>query len=401
MGSSTSEDEEKSRTFSREEMERRHLRIREGMQARGMDCLVAVDSDIIRYIAGAGKHATPHKPGDVTGVLVFPLLGEAVLLVATSFHAAQIQRGSSVAVTSVAFKKGQPEGVRIREYGLDAAERLKALGIERGNVGLASWRGVPAYLMEDLRSELPRVNFASAGDLVTECRRIKSPEELQLVRKAAEGADAGIQAIVEVARPGISEAELVAACDYAMVRAGCERGSMLLLGSGPFDEMKGAITDASQSQRKLRKGDIILNELSPMYHGYNAQLCVPVSVGGPPPASFTERMTIDMALYDLTLGLLKPGNRQGDIDKRVKELADKRAPGRFKRAWALQAHELDHGRDRLTLETLKPGMVWVNHPWTVPASAGGYEGHTIGNTVIITEGEPEVTSRWPREAVIV
>ena len=79
------------------------------------------------------------------------------------------------------------------------------------------------------------------------------------MRKAAGGADAGIQAIVEAARPGITEAELVAACDYAMVRAGCERGSMLLLGTGPFDKMEGAIMDTSQSRKKVRKGDVILN----------------------------------------------------------------------------------------------------------------------------------------------
>ena len=153
------------------------------------------------------------------------------------------------------------------------------------------------------------------------------------MRKAAEGADAGIQAIVEAARPGVTEAELVAACDYAMVRAGCERGLMPLLGTGPFDKMEGAIMDTSQSRKKVRKGDIILNELSPIYCGYNAQLCVPICVGGAPPASFLERMKIDNALYDLAFGLLRPGNRQGDIDRKVKELADKLAPGRFKRAW--------------------------------------------------------------------
>ena len=74
-----SDTEEDARSFSRQEMERRHMRIREGMQLRGLACLVAVDNDIIRYIAGAAKHATPHKPGDVTGVLIFPLLGEPVL----------------------------------------------------------------------------------------------------------------------------------------------------------------------------------------------------------------------------------------------------------------------------------------------------------------------------------
>lgn len=401
MGKAGNPGEEAVLKFTPQEFERRHNKIREGMQFRNMDCLVVVDRDIIQYISGAAGHTTAHKTATAAGVLLFPLVGTPVLYVVSSFHAAMMEKESSISVRGVSFRKGQPEGVRIRDYSAEIIGTIKELGIEKRTVGLASWRSVPAYLFEELRRELPYTHFISASDLMMTCRRIKSAEELEFVRRAAECADAGIQALVETAHTGVTEAELVAACDYAMVKAGSERGSMLLLGSGPFEEMQGAITEVTKSRRKLSEGDIILNELSPIYEGYTAQVCVPIALGGRIPQSFRDRMKVDKVLYELTLNELRPGKRYGEIDRKVFETAEKLLPGFYKRAWTLQPHEIDPGLDRITFEELRPGTVWVNHPWTVPASGKGYEGHTVGNTVIVTEGEPEVTSRWPCEIVVV
>lgn len=389
-------EQEKVLAFSQSEFERRHKKIREGMQLRNIECLLVVDIPNIRYISGVFV-ATPMS----SGVLIFPLLETPNMLVMAPHTAARMEKASYIPINAVSFRKGQPGGVRIREFAPDIVSRVKELGIEKRTIGLASWRAVPAYLFEELKRELPYANFVSAGDVLLECRRTKSAEELECIRKAAQIADVGIQALVNTARPGVTEADLVAACDYAMVRAGCDRGTMLLLDSGPFEEKQGAIGDTSQSQRRLQKGDIILNELSPLYKGYNVQLCVPISVHGDVPKSFTDRMNIDNELYEFTLNELRPGRRYGEIEKRVFELAEKLAPRFYRRVWSLQANETDPGQDRLTFVEFKPGMVWINHPWTEPASGKGHEGHTIGNTVIITEGEPEVTSRWPRELVVV
>ncbi|MBN2062342.1 MAG: aminopeptidase P family protein [Deltaproteobacteria bacterium] len=401
MGKSGYPGEGKVLKFTPQEFERRQNKIRAGMQFRNMECLVVVDRDIIQYISGAAGHTTAHKAATGSGVLIFPLVETPVLFVVSSFHAAMMQKESSIPVRGVSFRKGQPEGVRIRDYSAEIIDTIKELGIEKRTIGLASWRSVPAYLFEEIKRELPYADFISASDLMMECRRTKSAEELEFVRRAAECADAGIQALVETARPGVTEAELVAACDYAMVKAGSDRGSMLLLGAGPFEEMQGAITEVTKSRRKLKEGDIILNELSPIFEGYTAQVCVPISIGGQIPQSFKDRMNVDKALYELALNELRQGNRYGEIDKKVFEAAEKLVPGFYKRAWALQPHEIDPALDRITLEELRPGTVWVNHPWTVPASGKGYEGHTIGNTVIVTEDEPEVTSRWPCEIVVI
>jgi Xaa-Pro aminopeptidase len=382
--------------FSTQEIIRRHRKIREMMQLRGIDCLIITGNTgynnslaaDLRYVAGLSGLAA-----DGTYILL-PLMGEPVYLAPSPFMAARIEKQCPIPVAPVAFKKG----TRIRDYASDLVTRIKDLGLEKGTIGIVSMRVMPAGAYMDIRRDLPYANFVSAGDVLLECRMIKSSEELEFIRKAGECADKGIEAIVEAAHPGVTEAELTASCDYAMVRAGADRGPFILLGSNPWEKFQGSVGDTSQSQRKLQKGDIILTELSPSYGGYYAQLCVPISVGGNVPRSFTKLLNIDKEIYQLALEELRPGNTVAAIEEKIFKLASRR--GDFRRAWALQSVELAESFFKFDVE-IKTNMSYVIHPWTEFSSGKGLEGHTIGNTVIITGGEPEQVTRSPLDLIVV
>jgi len=388
--------EDKTLLFSSEEYVRRHRKIREVMQLRGIDCLIITGNTgynnslaaDIRYVTGLTGLAA-----DGTYIL-FPLMGEPVYLAPSPFMAARIEKQCSIPISPVAFKKG----TRIRDYASDLAGRIKDLGLEKSTIGIVSMRVMPVGVYMDLKKELPSANFVSAGDVLLGCRMIKSLEELEFIRKAGECADKGMGAIIEAAHPGVTEAELTARCDYAMIRAGVDRGPFILLGSNPWEKFQGAIGDASQSQRKLQKSDIILTELSPSYGGYYVQLCVPISVGGSVPRSFTELLKVDQEIHQLALEELRPGNTVAAIEEKIFKLASRR--GNFRRAWALQSVELAESFFKFDLE-IKANMSYVIHPWTEFSSGKGLEGHTIGNTVIITGGEPEQVNQSPLDLVVV
>jgi len=59
--------------------------------------------------------------------------------------------------------------------------------------------------------------------------------------------------------------------------------------------------------------------------------------------------------------------------------------------------------DRIPKRTvLRPGMTIVNHPWIeYPPKKGEMGGHIIGDTYIITEGEPKCLSKVPFELVVI
>jgi Xaa-Pro aminopeptidase len=388
--------ESKTLLFSSQEYARRHRKIREVMQLRGIDCLIITGNTgynnslaaDIRYVTGLSGLAA-----DGTYIL-FPLMGEPVYLAPSPFMAARIEKQCSIPISPVAFKKG----TRIRDYASDLAGRIKDLGLEKSTIGIVSMRVMPVSVYMDIKKELPSANFVSAGDVLLGCRMIKSAEELEFIRKAGECADKGMEAIIEAAHPGVTEAELTARCDYAMIRAGVDRGPFILLGSNPWEKIQGAIGDASQSQKKLQKGDIILNELSPSYGGYYVQLCVPISIGGSTPRSFRELLKIDQEIHQLALEELRPGNTIMAIEAKIFKLASRR--GNFRRAWALQSVELAESFFKFDVE-IKENMSYVIHPWTEFSSGKGLEGHTIGNTVIITGGEPEQVNKSPLDLVVV
>jgi Xaa-Pro dipeptidase len=380
--------------FSSQEFARRHGKIRELMQQRGLDCLIIAGhtgyhhsfAADLRYVTGLSGLAL-----DGTCAL-FPLQGEPVYLGASPFMVARVQRHCSISAQPVAFKPG----TRIRDYASDLANRIKDLGLAQGTIGIVSLRTLSASAFMDLRQELPHANFLAAGDLLLECRMIKSAEELACIRRAAACADKGIAAMVKAARPGITEAELTARCDYAMIRAGADRGPFILLGSNSWDQFQGTIGEASHSRKQLRPGDIVLTELSPSYGGYYVQLCIPIYLGKRAPRAFTQLLEIHKEIYWLALDKLRSGKRILQIEEEVFELAAAR--GQFRRAWTLQSVELAEAFFKFDVE-LEPNMSYVLHPWTEYSSGQGFQGHTIGNTVLVTDNEPRQLSRLPLDLV--
>jgi Xaa-Pro aminopeptidase len=383
-------------TFSTQEFERRHRKIRELMQLRGIDCLVVTGHNGGFGSAGADIRYVSGLPGAILTdgpYMIFPLFGEPVGITSSTFAAGWAQKTTSIPMKAVSFKKG----TRIRDYTTDVVARIKELDLERGTIGIVTMRVMPAYVYTGLQKELPYANLVSAGDILLESRMIKSPEESDFMRRSGVCADAGLAAIVEAARPGITELELVALCDAAMVAAGSERGNFILLGSSPWSEMEGTISGGTE--RILTKGDVIFTEITSNYQGYYTQLCCPISLGARQPDSFRKFLEIEKAMYKLAYDELRPGNTVAAIDAKVAKLAASMG-GDFRRAWALQISEAAESFFRLDTE-LKAGMCYVIHPWAEPRSGKGYNGHTVGNTCIVTDGKPEVLNRSVQELMVV
>jgi Xaa-Pro dipeptidase len=258
-------------------------------------------------------------------------------------------------------------------------------------------RVMPAGVYLELEEYLPQAKLMPAGDVLLECRRIKSNEEQEFMLMAGRCADAGIEALMKSARPGVSERELVNAIEFAMIEEGAQRGNFILLTSAPWEERNNSIGIPARPERKLQKGDLILNELCPNYSGYYVQQCIPISVDIREidmPDSFRELFALHKEMYQTARTELRPGTTVADIERKIAKLTSSR--GDFARTWALQVGELAESHFRLNYAEIKPGMTWVNHPWTEPPRGKlGHRGHFLGNTLIVTEDGPEVTSKIP------
>ena len=207
--------------------------------------------------------------------------------------------------------------------------------------------------------------------------------------------------MAEVARPGITEHELIAACEAAMIRNGAEVGSFSLFNTKQWPDGWGF--PYSGTYRKLQKGDVILNELTPCYGGYYVQLCRPISLGKPSD-SFMEHHEIWKEMYNIARAGFRAGNVLSEIDAKVNKYALSKKPFTQARA-AFQMMDSIVTEPRVDF-ILRPNMVFQIHPWCNPPEPDmkarkNHMGHIVGDTCIVTDGEAECVSKLPMEVTIV
>lgn len=213
-------------------------------------------------------------------------------------------------------------GVPIVEWGgYDPSERvaarLRAIGAERGRVGLVGANakfsmGMPYQHHERVRAALPGLELVDVTGPFQRLRLVKSEEEIAWLRRAAALTDKAILAVAEAAVPGVSEIELVAAGEGAYrPEGGMPR--IMFLRSMAMDEPNGCLPAQTPSARRLRSGDVVITELSASYWGYTGQIQRVIFVDAEPTAEWARMLGVAREAYDAIAGVLRPGATEADV----------------------------------------------------------------------------------------
>ncbi len=382
--------------FSADEGRRRHDRIRELMDYEGIDCLV---------IAG---HTGNHR-GQFANIryvsnyinwfgdeyCLFPLNGEPTLFVWQWMHEFWARKvswiGDIVASGALDQQMTYPELI---------AQKIRDRGLERSKIGLVSEKTMPAYVYKGLLQLLPATTLVDAPHVLIIPRLLKSADELEFVRRAGECADKGFDAMVRAARPGVTEYDVIAECERAMIKAGAEPGSQLLFCAKQWPDGWGL--PHGGSNRRLQAGDILLMELSPCYGGYYSHLLRPISLGVPS-ADFLHTFELHKEMYLRAREELRPGNISTEIEARVGQWAMSNSGFSFASPLIQFMDDCQSGPFRTMLA---PGQVFAIHPYTrAPQSElqalTGHVGHILGDVCIVREGDPESVTKLPLEVVVV
>ena len=178
----------------------------------------------------------------------------------------------------------------------------KRLGIEKATVGLtaANWDMVRGVLGED---------FVDASTLIRDLRRVKSTAEIACHRRAAELADAALEAGIEQTRAGAFEGDILAAMQGAVFKGGGDyAGNEFILGSGP-----GALLCRYYSGRRhLDATDQLTIEWAGAYARYHAAMMRTLVVG--PPSDLQKRMhTACVEALEACEAAMIPGDPMGNV----------------------------------------------------------------------------------------
>ncbi|MGH3503995.1 MAG: M24 family metallopeptidase [Nocardioidaceae bacterium] len=282
--------------FGSEEIARRVETVRAEMRSRQLDALVVVGPENIYYLTGLNFQGYFSLT-----VLLLPLEGTPLLV------AREMER-STISV--------QAPSVVLAPYDDDAdpahtvADVVAEATVPGGMVGveLAAMFFPPA-VWDRVRTELPDRAWIDASGLVVDVRAVKSPHELDAIRRAAQISDRAVQAGVAAASSEATEREVAGAVYAQLVRAGSEHP-----GFAPLIRGTDILTHehVTWRDRQLATGTSLLMELSASVYRYHAPLTRMVAIGEQP-AGEARAAEIACAGLDAVRAALVPGAISGGV----------------------------------------------------------------------------------------
>jgi Xaa-Pro dipeptidase len=249
-----------------------------------------------------------------------------------------------------------------------------------GQIGVAGLELMQARFVHAIEESAPVV---SATSCIEEMRRVKSPEEIECLKRAASLSDRGYRHFAEVIEPGMTEYELVAEVEAFLKTNGAE-DNFMLIGSGGV-EVTGM---KPPTERKFQWGDSVTTELTPQVDGYWAQICRTL-VLGEPSAEQRQSFSIFSEAQSAAENLLKPGVDISDVARVQNDVFRKYGFGDYTgpKYTRVRGHNLGLHPDEspYVLEdvhyVIKEGMVVIAHPNTyLPLS--GYM--VFGDSLMVT-----------------
>jgi Xaa-Pro aminopeptidase len=216
------------------------------------------------------------EPGGALLLKVRGGVGEGQLFVADKEPAAEVWTGTRLGVEGARAATGLSTA---SATGLGAAVRAALRPNDTLLVANDTSSGNPVgELLHELRTSNPTLATRSAAQKIGRLRAIKSPRELDLIRKAAQLTLIGFDAAVSATAPGRYEFELEAALKSAYRRNGADGadGFPPIIASG--DNATTLHYEANDS--KLPDDGMVLMDVGAAYHDYVADFTRTIPVSG-------------------------------------------------------------------------------------------------------------------------
>ena len=199
--------------FSDAEYQRRFDATREQMKRLGLAVLIACGGPNHWSWGGGMRWLSNHwEWHGMSAYVVVPPEGEPVLICGPGgAHREAVRRATPL------------KDVRHSRWGKSGdviVDLIKEWGLADATIGISYVDPVfghhlPVDEWDRIRDGLPEATLERVGDFFHELVHIKSPEEIECVRKAGQLMDQAFHAMISIARPGVTEYQLAAAATHA------------------------------------------------------------------------------------------------------------------------------------------------------------------------------------------
>ena len=374
------------------ELNKRLSNVRLKMAKNKVDCVIITIPENIYYLT-----ELDHWGFFACHLLVVPKEGE-MILICRAMERITVENQ----VKNVQFF-GHADNEDPADYVFSA---LSDLGLLNSRIGLEkSSLFLTARLAESIQLKTKGVEWQDTSTLVSDLRLVKSPLEMEYVRKAAKAADVGMLAAIEAVHNGASDYEVSAECSRAMILAGSEYA-----GFGPFIRPGSRLGEEHTTWRGeiFGKGEAVFLEIAASYRKYQAPMGRLIYVDhAPEGAEFSAQLAIDgmNAIHKA----IKPGAKSGDAYAAWREVAKQGGLENYERhhcgylvsigfppSWTGGSMVTSLApNSELKLEI---GMTFHTHSWFTNTDCVDY---FISNTALLTKNGCEVlTNETPVTLII-
>jgi Xaa-Pro aminopeptidase len=356
------------------EFEQRRRTVAAGLAEHKLDALLVAFGPNLRYLSGF--------TGSNGNLLLLP--GKAILFTDPRYTIQAAQESTC----QVRIAKGPlVDGV----VAAIARQRLKRVGYEPALMSCAAF--------QSLEGKLPmKTSLVAVKGWIEELRTVKSPLEMERIRRSVNTNSQAFEQAVAGVRPGMTERDLAAELEYRMRRLGAEKPSFdTIVASG----VRSALPHAQPTAAPLRTGELIVVDMGALQEGYCSDMTRMLFLGVPgAKVKRTYKAVLEAQLAGIDA--VRAGARTAAVDAAARNVLkgyglDQAFVHSTGHGLGLEIHEPprlgrnDKGR-------LKTGMAITIEPGVYLEGFGGIR---IEDTVMVTEKGCEILTPTGKELRVI
>lgn len=354
-------------------------RTRAAMAEADLDYLLLLRLENCRYTTGVKRIYWPTIRLGGGPVVLIPRDGEPAVWITDIKVAAKTLPWIKEDRILEPYEMEIPEEV---ERFVDDLTELCGPDIKQARIGVDIWAPV---MQEIFRDKLPKAHFMDGQDVMIQAQMIKTAEELACLKMAYVMSEAGMQAAVDILRPGVRECELVGTCfkkfwDLGSETTQCSQAVNSGPGNFPYRRF--------HTDRIIQAGEMVNMDFGACFCGYFGDFCRSFTCG---PHTSAKQAELMKRAYDQLMdkvNAIQPGLT-------AKQVCEKLNMRRVAHGIGIAAFQAPHIHESNNF-VIQPGMIFC-----VDTTAGelGVGGAHLEDQVVVTETGCEIYSTYPYTCV--
>jgi Xaa-Pro aminopeptidase len=252
--------------------------------------------------------------------------------------------------------------------------------------------------MNSLKKLLPLRQFIPVKSILENVTAIKDDKEIELIRFAARISDKVFKNLLPLVRPGVHEYDIAAEISYLHRKYGAECDAFdPIVASGE----RGALPHARASEKRIRRGEMVVLDFGCCYHGYNSDITRTLAVGNPS-AEMKNVYQIVLDAQKKAIEAVRNGVTARSIDAIARKHIRQNGYGRY------FIHSLGHGlgihvHDPLRISAISAAVLQTGNVMTIEPGIylPGRGGVRIEDDIVVRENGCDILTTSSKELIIV